>query len=81
MALSDHLFVQAMIQEGSGQAVPVHISSCPDKAGGGWGVVSGKKILHFFSLMNMKAPTCVSSCVSVQPAWVDRDFSVWEQLY
>lgn len=31
--------------------------------------------------MNMKAPTCVSSCVSVQPAWVDRDFSVWEQLY
>lgn len=77
MALSNHLFVQAMVQEGSGQIVLSAFPHAQTRLGVGDGG-SGKKILIFFSsLTNVRHPhVCVFGHVLLELAWVHRDFSV-----
>lgn len=59
MALSVHLFVQAMVQEGSGQTV---LSAFPNAQTrlGGEGIVARKYCFGFFFLTNVRHPlVCV----------------------
>lgn len=82
MALSDHLFVQAMVQEGSGQTVLSAFPHAQTRLGVGG---SGKKILLyliflffiFFVLTNVRHPhVCMFGHVLLELAWVDRNFCV-----
>lgn len=67
-ALSDHLFVQATVRDGSRSTlpVPVHISLCPN--GACWGVVA-KGIGLFLTDSEASPCVCSAACSWVLPGW------------